>query len=152
MDKPDSELRPISAPSAGGPAGAAQSPAPAGTDRPLAPAGWPTVKAGPPGPGPQPGHPPYAPPRPTNTMAIIALVVALTSLGFCSLLGGVAVYLGNRARAEIRATGEDGDGMALAGVIIGWCGVAISVLSMLLLAGYLGFLLLVFGWLAIPVG
>jgi hypothetical protein len=83
------------------------------------------------------GYP--APSRPTNNLAIAAMVVALVSLISCPLIGAVAVYLGNRARTEIRASGEDGDGMALAGVIVGWCAVGLSALLVLVMVAYFGF-------------
>ncbi len=79
-------------------------------------------------PPPPPGHvyPPV--PRRTNGMAIGALVVSLVSLLTCPFAGAVGIYLGNRARNEIRSTGEDGDGMALAGIIVGWIAVAFVLL------------------------
>ncbi|MGW0431452.1 DUF4190 domain-containing protein [Micromonospora sp. NPDC003197] len=93
-----------------------------------------------------PGPPPYPPPpypwpqfvvrRPTNNMAIASLVVALASLFTCTLLGGLAVYLGNRGRAEIRNTGEEGDGLALAGIIVGWIGVGLAAITILFLIVY----------------
>jgi Domain of unknown function (DUF4190) len=69
--------------------------------------------------GPPPGYPVYGPPPPnagypppTNPMAIAALVCALT-------IAPVGLGLGIAARRQIRRTGEQGDGMALAAVIIG---------------------------------
>jgi hypothetical protein len=92
---------------------------------------------------PDGGHvppPPYAypPPRRTNSMAIAAMVVSLASLFTCPLVGAVGIYLGNRARAEIRRTGEEGDGMAQAGVIVGWIAIAFSVLYLCFFAGVFG--------------
>lgn len=95
-------------------------------------------EATPPVPGP-PQVPPgwhHPPPRQTNGMAIAALVVGLTSLMSCPLIGAVAIYLGNRARAEIRASGQDGDGLALAGVITGWVAVGIAVATILFFIAY----------------
>jgi hypothetical protein len=64
------------------------------------------------------GQPVYVQPvivtAPTNGMAIAALVCAVLGLG------PVAAILGHVARKQIRETGEQGDGMALAGVIVGW--------------------------------
>jgi hypothetical protein len=40
------------------------------------------------------------------------------------LTGIPAVILGHTARAEIKRTGEGGEGFALAGVILGWLSVA----------------------------
>jgi hypothetical protein len=57
-----------------------------------------------------PGHPSGA--RPTNTMAILALVLAFV----CAPLGIVFGLIG---RNQIRRTGEAGGGLALAGIIIG---------------------------------
>jgi Domain of unknown function (DUF4190) len=56
---------------------------------------------------------------PTNSNAIVALILGIASLLVCSLAGPVAIVIGQRARREIRQTGEQGDGMALAGVITG---------------------------------
>ena len=39
-----------------------------------------------------------------------------------------AVVLGHMARGQIRRTGEQGAGMALAGLILGWIGVGFTVL------------------------
>ena len=98
----------------------------------------------PPGPAPYP-PPPYPQPqfyvrRPTNNMALASLIVGLASLFTCALLGGVAVYLGNRGRAEIRTTGEDGDGMAVAGIVIGWIGVGLGAVAVLFMIIYFAFI------------
>jgi hypothetical protein len=78
-----------------------------------------------------------APPR-TNGKATAALwsgigSIVLTLCCGLGILGVVPIVLGVKARAEIRATGgqQEGDGMALAGIITG--AVAI-VLSLLLIA------------------
>lgn len=61
------------------------------------------------------GQPMYVYPasRGTNSLAIVALVLALT-------IAPGGIICGIIARRQIRETGEDGDGMALAGLIIGW--------------------------------
>jgi hypothetical protein len=70
-------------------------------------------------PPPYYGYPP--PPRGTNTMAILALV-------FAFVFAPAAIVLGHIARKQIRETGEDGDGMALAGMIIGYVFTGLTVL------------------------
>ncbi len=56
----------------------------------------------------------YRPSNPhTNSLAVTALV-----LGFVFPL--LAIPIGHTARAQIRRTGEQGDGMALAGLILGY--------------------------------
>lgn len=80
----------------------------------------PAPREQPPGPPPPTGYPPpylYPPPyvytRRTNVMAILALV-----FGF--VFSPAAIVLGHIARKQIRETGEDGDGFALAGLIMGY--------------------------------
>jgi hypothetical protein len=94
--------------------------APAGYGQP----GYPPVGYGPrPGYGP-PGYPPvYG--RPTNTMAILALVMAF-------VFAPAGLVLGIVARRQIRQTGEDGDGLALAGIIVGGIVTAIFVFFIVL--------------------
>lgn len=79
-------------------------------------------------PYPPPGYPPYHDPyRPygptkppgTNGMAIAALVTALAGPLLCGAPSIVAVVLGIVAMRDTRRTGQDGYGIALAGVIIG---------------------------------
>lgn len=106
-----------------------------------APSGGPyagTPEAGAPQPGWTPGHPPYVVRRPTNGMALASMITGIVGLLSCPLLGVVALYLAKRAREEIRTSGEEGEGFATAGVVIGWIGVALSVLTILLVLGYLG--------------
>ena len=77
-----------------------------------------------------PGYPPagyapsgYPPPygRPTNTMAILALVLAF-------VFAPAGLILGIIARKQIRQTGEEGSGLALAGIIVGGIATALFVL------------------------
>jgi hypothetical protein len=72
-----------------------------------------------PGYGPPPG---YGYPRPTNTLAILSLVMAF-------VFSPVGLVLGIVARRQIRQTGEQGDGLALAGIIIGGIATALAVLA-----------------------
>ena len=76
---------------------------------------------------------PYAAPaRPTNTMAVIALIAGIAGLTVVPFLGSiVAVITGPMARKQIRETGENGDGMAVAGLITGWIGVAVGLLLLI---------------------
>jgi hypothetical protein len=68
----------------------------------------------PPGYGPPAYVQPVIVSPPTNGMAIAALVCAVLGLG------PIAAILGHVARKQIRETGEQGDGLALAGIIVGW--------------------------------
>lgn len=70
-------------------------------------------------PVPQTFLPPPA--RPTNAYSIGALIC-----GLAVPLGGItaipAVILGHTAKSQIRTSGEDGDGMATVGLVLGWMG------------------------------
>ncbi|MFV2017616.1 DUF4190 domain-containing protein [Micromonospora sp. LOL_023] len=93
-------------------------------------------------PPPAGGYPVYPAPRPTNNLALASFIVSLVCLFSCPLIGLVSVFLGRRARDEIRRTGEQGDGLAQAGVIIGWVGVGLTVVYVLAMAAYFGFFFL----------
>src|SRR5688572_23401741 len=65
------------------------------------------------------GYPPVPQGPGTNGMAIGALVTAIAGFLVCGgLISPVAIILGKKALDEIKVTGEDGEGMARAGIII----------------------------------
>ena len=70
----------------------------------------------------------------TNRMAIASLVCGLGQLVFPPFTGVAAIVLGHRARRRIRETGEQGDGMALTGLILGYIGTVGLVVLVLLAA------------------
>jgi len=79
---------------------------------------------------PQPGYPAYAPP--TNSLAIASLVCGLSQF-FAPFIAGIpAIVCGHVARSQIRRTGERGDGMAMAGLVLGYIGVVGPILLVLL--------------------
>lgn len=73
-------------------------------------------------PQPPPYGYPYPPPRPTNGMAIAAMVVGI--VGACNPIGVLGLIFGMIAKRQIRENGEGGDGFATAGIVLGWIGVA----------------------------
>jgi hypothetical protein len=75
----------------------------------------------PPTPGPYPYGYPYPPRQGTNTLAILALV-------FAFVFAPAAIVLGTVARRQIRRTGEEGWGLATAGLIVGIVFTVISVI------------------------
>ena len=102
--------------------------------------------------GPQPTtvvphheHPPGSIPAGldrTNTMAIVSLTAGALSFLVLPLIGAiVAIVTGHYARAEIKGTGQAGDGLALAGIVIGFVHlvvlVVMTVLGLLLWLGLL---------------
>ncbi|MEU6023328.1 DUF4190 domain-containing protein [Micromonospora sp. NPDC047134] len=76
---------------------------------------------------PQPGYG-YPPPRPTNSMAIVALVLALLGIGSC-ITAPIGAIMGHVAMRQIRETGEGGEGMAKAAIIVGWILTGLIVLA-----------------------
>ena len=89
--------------------------------------GAPTSSYGAPAPGYGYG---YAQPR-TNVLAVISMIASIVGfiwiLPFIGSLAGV--IMGHISLKQIAQTGERGRGMALAGVIVGWVGLGIVVLT-----------------------
>lgn len=85
-----------------------------------------------PGAGPVAPMPP-APPQfaKTNSLAITSMICGIAQFMFGPLATIPAVVCGHMARSQIRRTGEQGAGMALAGLILGWIGVGFTVLVVL---------------------
>jgi hypothetical protein len=94
---------------------------------------------GPPGYGP-PGYgpPAYGAPAPgTEGMAIGSLISGIVGVTLCPLVGSVlALVFGYSARRRIRESGGavGGDGIATAGVILGYIGIGLVVLVVILIA------------------
>lgn len=66
---------------------------------------------------PQAGY--SVPPRPRNTLALVSMILSLVGLvTWITAIGGIVC--GHIARKQIRQTGEEGDGMALTGIIVGY--------------------------------
>lgn len=65
--------------------------------------------------------------RPTNQLAIASLICACAQLLIPILTAIPAIILGHMARRQIRRTGENGAGLALAGLIVGYAGVILTI-------------------------
>ena len=83
----------------------------------------------------QPGYyQAMVPVTPTNGLAIGSLVCGILEFFTFGLAAVPAVILGYLARGQIRHTGERGDGMAIAGLILGWLAIGGWALFILALA------------------
>ncbi len=86
------------------------------------------------------GYPPIAPP--SSSTAIISLIMGILGLTLLPFLGSiVALFTGYSAKKEVDASGGriGGGGMATAGIILGWIGVALGVLGCLGVVAAIGF-------------
>ena len=97
-------------------------------------------------PPPPPPPPPPAPDLPsgptpaTSGMAIAALVMGIGGLTVLPLIGSVlALIFGYMARNDIRKRPDEitGDGLALAGIIMGWISVGLAVVGIILGVGFM---------------
>jgi uncharacterized membrane protein len=69
----------------------------------------------------------------TNVLAIVALVLAI----FVPLVGAI---LGHVALGQIKKTGEEGRGIALAAVIVGWVFTGLAIVA--IVVSFIPFILL----------
>ncbi|MER7457259.1 DUF4190 domain-containing protein [Micromonospora sp. NPDC126480] len=96
---------------------------------------------------PQPVYPGYGyPPAPqTNGMAVASMVVSIMGvMGICGygiggIIGVVGAILGHVAKRQIRERGEAGEGMANAGIIMGWISTAIALIAAVAIIGLIIF-------------
>lgn len=72
----------------------------------------------------QPAYAPYPQPPGTNVLAIVAIIT-----GFLFPIAGI--ICGHIARKQIRQTGEQGDGLALTGLIVGYVFTSLAVVYIL---------------------
>jgi uncharacterized membrane protein len=82
-------------------------------------------------PGARVGPVPRRAPSPTNGLAIASLACGIAQFAFGPLPTIPAIVLGHMARHQIKRTGEQGAGMALAGLLLGWAAVVLGVLAVL---------------------
>ncbi|MEV4183984.1 DUF4190 domain-containing protein [Streptosporangium canum] len=97
------------------------------------------------GPPPGGGYDPYGygaqPPRGNNGMAIAALIMGIAGLFVCGVTSIVGIVLGHISLGQIKRTHEEGRGMAIAGLVLSYFGVAcwLLVLVLALALGWWGF-------------
>jgi amino acid transporter len=89
-------------------------------------------------PPPPSGYPPPPPPPvyqgagKTNGMAIASLVLGI--LGWLYLIPAIlALVFGYVARGQIRERGEQGMGLAIAGIVLGWVWIGLALIFIVLL-------------------
>ena len=80
------------------------------------------------------GTPPLQVVAPTNSLALVSLVAGIASFVVCPVIGAiVAIITGHMARGQIRRTGESGNGLAVAGLVLGYVHIALAVLALVII-------------------
>ncbi|WEN14166.1 DUF4190 domain-containing protein [Rhodanobacter sp. AS-Z3] len=96
-------------------------------------------------------QPSYRPGNATSSLAVVSLVFGIVTWFLLPFIGAlVAIVCGHLARGEIRRSPIDnrmeGDGMAVAGLVLGYVQLGFCVLAGLLLMAVLFFGFAVAGW------
>ena len=81
-----------------------------------------------PGPYQQPYPYPYARPQSTNGLAIASMVLGILWVYWIGSI--LALVFGYVARDQIKRSGQAGDGMAIAGIVLGWVGIGFLILGL----------------------
>ncbi|GIH26371.1 hypothetical protein Aph01nite_46810 [Acrocarpospora phusangensis] len=78
-------------------------------------------------PGYQQGYG-YPPQRPTNGLAVASLVMGIVGLLLCGVTSILGAIFGHIAMARIKESGEEGRGMAVAGLVTSYITIALWVI------------------------
>ncbi len=84
----------------------------------------------------QPSYPPAAG-LPTSTMALVSLIAGILGLTLFPFVGSIiGIITGNMARKETRTNPPQfsGDGLATAGIVLGWVGVGLGAATLVCVA------------------
>ena len=82
-----------------------------------------------------------ASPKQNSTLAVVSLVSGLLGWTLLPFLGSiVAIITGHMARAEIRRSPDtfDGDGLAVAGLVLGWLSIALGIMAIIAIFLFFG--------------
>ena len=83
--------------------------------------------------------PPPSAKRPPNTLAVISLLAGIVGYMGLPLVASIAaIVCGHLARAEIRKTGEEGDVMAIIGLVLGYSHIALVCIALTLIVAIYG--------------
>lgn len=90
---------------------------------------------------PQDPAPVNLPPRQTSALALTSLISGILGWTLVPWIGSlVAIITGHMARGEIRRQPErfDGDGLAIAGLVLGYAMLAVTVVGIVVLVLFFG--------------
>ena len=74
--------------------------------------------------------PSYGQPAPRNTLALITLILGIAGF-FTGITGLAAIVTGHISLGQIKKSGEEGRGLALTGLILGYVTVGLTILAVL---------------------
>lgn len=76
----------------------------------------------------------------TNALSIVSMISSIVGfIWILPIIGSIAgVIMGHISLTQIKRTGEKGRGMALAGLIVGYAGLALAVVGIILFASFIG--------------
>ena len=135
MSDPSTPANPEEQPSNAAPPPAP--PAPPAAYPPPAPQAPPAY--GTPAYGAAPAYTAYPQGPKTNTLAIVSLVSSLVGVFVIPVIGQiVGIITGHMSLNQIKRTGENGRGLGLAGVIIGWVTLGLAIVGIILFIAWFG--------------
>lgn len=71
----------------------------------------------------------------TNVLAIVSLIASIAGIVIFWFIGSVVgIICGHISLNQIKKTGEEGRGLAVAGLIVGYVGVALSLIAAIIVA------------------
>ncbi len=92
------------------------------------------------------------PVKTTSTLAVVSLVAGILGWTLLPLIGSLgAIITGHMARGEIRRSAGtiNGDGYAIAGLVLGWGSVIVSIVGVLLVVMFFGGIATLLTWLGL---
>lgn len=92
------------------------------------------------------GYPPPAygyggyPQQKTNTLAVVSMIASIVGfIWILPVIGSIAgVVMGHISLSQIKRTNEKGRGMALAGLIVGYAGLVLAIVGIIVVASFIG--------------
>jgi hypothetical protein len=88
-------------------------------------------------------------PLPTSTLALVSLIAGILGFFMLPVIGSVvAIFTGYSARKETRAVPPtaSGDGLATAGIVMGYIQIGLAVVGLCCLIAYFVFIVGAIGW------
>ena len=78
----------------------------------------------------------------TNVLAIVSLIASIVGfIGLLPIVGSIgAVITGHISLNQLKTNGENGRGMALAGTIVGYVGLALWILGIIAFFGFIAWM------------